>query len=53
MIRAIDLAPSARVDYAKIVDPETLQPRSEARRGDVGLVAAYIDGTRLIDHLAF
>lgn len=51
MIRAIELAPSARLDYAEIADGETLMPRSEARRGDVALVAAYIGKTRLIDNL--
>ncbi len=53
MIRAIELAPSARLDYAAIVKAETLQPCHETRRGDVALVAVYINSTRLIDHLVF
>ncbi len=53
MVRAIELAPAARLDYAEIVDADTLQPRPEARRGDVALVASYINNTRLIDHLRF
>jgi pantoate--beta-alanine ligase len=51
MGRAVSLAPSARLDYAEIADPETLEPRTEARRGDVALLAAYIGKTRLIDNL--
>jgi pantoate--beta-alanine ligase len=51
MMRAVELAPAARLDYAEIADAESLEPRSEARRGDVALVAAYIGKTRLIDNL--
>jgi pantoate--beta-alanine ligase len=38
------------VDYAEIVDAETLEPVAAARRGDVALVAAYCGKTRLIDN---
>ena len=51
MERVVSLAPSARLDYAEIADPETLEPRPEARRGDVALMAAYVGKTRLIDNL--
>lgn len=51
MGRAVSLAPSARLDYAEIAEPETLEPRAEAKRGDVALIAAYVGKTRLIDNL--
>jgi pantoate--beta-alanine ligase len=51
MERAITLAPSARLDYAEIADPDSLEPRTEVRRGDVALVAVFIGKTRLIDNL--
>jgi pantoate--beta-alanine ligase len=51
MERAVSLAPAARLDYAEIADAESLEPRSEAKRGDVALLAAYIGKTRLIDNL--
>lgn len=37
-------------DYAAVVDPESLAPRDEVRRGDVALVAAPVGPTRLIDN---
>ncbi|MDD3546217.1 MAG: pantoate--beta-alanine ligase [Kiritimatiellae bacterium] len=40
-----------RPDYTEIVNPATLDPVSEARPGDVALVAAYCGKTRLIDNL--
>ncbi len=51
MIRAVQLAPQARLDYAEIANPETLEPAVEARRGDIALLAARIGSTRLIDNL--
>lgn len=51
MMRAVQLAPAARLDYAEIADGETLEPKHEAQAGDVALVAAYIGKTRLIDNL--
>lgn len=38
------------VDYVTIADPATLEPRDAVRPGDVMLVAATIDGVRLIDN---
>ena len=38
------------VDYVTITDPATLEPRETVRAGDVILVAATIDGVRLIDN---
>jgi pantoate--beta-alanine ligase len=51
MTRAVQLAPSARLDYAEIADAEMLQPVSEVQRGNVALIAAHIGKTRLIDNL--
>jgi len=38
------------VDYVTIADPETLVPQDIVRVGDIILVAATIDGIRLIDN---
>ncbi len=38
------------VDYVTIVDPTSLEPSESAHSGDVILVAATIDGIRLIDN---
>ena len=51
MARAVELAPAARLDYAEIADPETLEPRQEVKRGDVALIAVSVGTTRLIDNL--
>lgn len=40
----------ARVDYAEVVDPETLEPAAEASEESVCAVAAYVGDTRLIDN---
>ena len=37
-------------EYVEIVDPDTLEPVTEARQGMVALVAAYCGKTRLIDN---
>jgi pantoate--beta-alanine ligase len=51
MQRTVALAPSARLDYAHIVDAESLEPVNEAQRGNVALIAALIGKIRLIDNL--
>ena len=51
MLRTVEFAPSARLDYAEIADAETLAPLHEVKRGDVALLAVYIGKTRLIDNL--
>lgn len=43
--------PAARLDYFAIVDPESLEPVSDASRGALVAVAAFIGATRLIDNL--
>jgi len=51
MVRAVQLAPAARLDYAEIADAETLEPVHEAQRGNIALLAVHIGKTRLIDNL--
>ena len=51
MLRAVQLAPASRLDYAEIANAETLEPVTEVKRGNVALLAAQIGGTRLIDNL--
>jgi pantoate--beta-alanine ligase len=48
--RTVSLAPSARVDYAQIVDGETLEPVVKVQRNNVALVAAHMGKVRLIDN---
>jgi pantoate--beta-alanine ligase len=43
--------PGARVDYASIVDAETLQPLARLDRPAVAAVAVFLGGTRLIDNI--
>jgi len=43
--------PGARVDYARIVDAETLEPVSNLNRPAVAAVAVYLGTTRLIDNI--
>ena len=40
----------SRVDYAAVVDPETLEPVLQVTGPAVVLVAAYVGSTRLIDN---
>jgi pantoate--beta-alanine ligase len=48
-----DLAaiPGARIDYAQILDAETLQPLARIDRPIVAAVAVFLGGTRLIDNI--
>jgi pantoate--beta-alanine ligase len=41
----------ARVDFARIVDADSLQPRDRLDRPAVAAVAVYLGGTRLIDNI--
>lgn len=47
----VQLAPTARLDYAEIVDAESFQPLSVAKAGAVILLAVHLGKTRLIDNL--
>jgi pantoate--beta-alanine ligase len=40
-----------RVDYCKIVDPDTLQDVADTRAGALAAVAAFVGTTRLIDNM--
>ena len=46
----IDAEPGIKLDYAEIVDAETLEPVLNLRRTCLILLAAYVGGTRLIDN---
>ena len=39
-----------KIDYVEVVDAETLEPVTEARKGHVALIAVYCGKTRLIDN---
>jgi pantoate--beta-alanine ligase len=43
--------PSVRVDYCRIVSPETLEDIADVSHGALVAVAAYVGTTRLIDNL--
>ena len=51
MIRIIASEPLARLDYATVVHPDTLQPLATAQNGALALLAVQIGNTRLIDNL--
>jgi pantoate--beta-alanine ligase len=51
MLRTIQFAPAARVDYVEIVDAATFAAVSEVKSGNVALLAVHIGKTRLIDNL--
>lgn len=50
MQRTVSLAPSARLDYAQIVDGETMEPVAKVQHGNVALIAAHMGKVRLIDN---
>jgi pantoate--beta-alanine ligase len=43
--------PGVRVDYIALVNPDTLSPIDDARKGALVAVAAYVGNTRLIDNV--
>lgn len=43
--------PSARLDYLRVVDPDTLQDIPDIRKGALVAIAAWIGTTRLIDNI--
>ena len=43
--------PAVRLDYAAVVDPDTLAPIADLRSGALLAVAAWVGNTRLIDNL--
>jgi pantoate--beta-alanine ligase len=50
-LRTLAEEPSVRVDYFRIVDPDTLQDRPHVRNGALVAVAAFVGPARLIDNL--
>ncbi len=50
MQRTVSLAPAARLDYAQIVDGETLEPVAKVQPGSVALIAVHLGKVRLIDN---
>lgn len=48
---ALAAIPGARVDYASIVDADTLQPLTKLDRPAVAAVAVFLGTTRLIDNI--
>lgn len=51
MTRIINAEPLARLDYATIAHPDTLQPLTIAQDGALALLAVQMGDTRLIDNL--
>ena len=51
MTRIINAEPLARLDYATIAHPDTLQPLTTVQDGALALLAVQIGDTRLIDNL--
>jgi pantoate--beta-alanine ligase len=51
LIEELQVADGVRLDYAEIVDPQTLEPVSDVRAGALIAVAAWVGNTRLIDNL--
>ncbi|MGH8887460.1 MAG: pantoate--beta-alanine ligase [Egibacteraceae bacterium] len=51
LVNTLGAAPGLRLDYAEVVDPETLEPLEGVGDGPAqALVAAYVGTTRLIDN---
>ena len=52
MLRAdLNRSPGLRLDYAEVVDPNTLLPVTDLRQGALLAVAAFLGTTRLIDNI--
>jgi len=51
MQRTVGLAPAARLDYAQVVDGETLEPVAKVQPGNIALIAVHVGRVRLIDNL--
>ena len=51
IVKSIEAAPLARIDYVEIADAATLQPIDRVRRNSVLALAVFFGKTRLIDNL--
>jgi pantoate--beta-alanine ligase len=50
MRQVFEKEPNAALDYAEIVDADTLEPVLRLRKTCLALVAAFVGKTRLIDN---
>jgi len=50
MLTALATEPEVRLDYAAVVDPDTLLPIADTSHGALLAVAAWVGATRLIDN---
>jgi pantoate--beta-alanine ligase len=50
-MRVLQEEPAVRVDYCRIVDPDTLVDVSDVSHGGLAAMAGYVGSTRLIDNL--
>jgi pantoate--beta-alanine ligase len=50
MRRVLELAPVDEIDYAAIVDPESMKPLHTLQGSPVAIIAARVGSTRLIDN---
>jgi len=51
MLNVFATDPQTRLDYAEVVDPDTLLPIADITNGALLAVAAWVGTTRLIDNL--
>ena len=51
MLAVVSIDPQVRLDYAEIVDPDTLLPVADTTGGALVAIAAWVGTTRLIDNL--
>jgi pantoate--beta-alanine ligase len=51
MVEVIATAPEAKLDYAEIVDPETLQPVARIEKPVLAALAVWVGPARLIDNM--
>jgi pantoate--beta-alanine ligase len=51
MVEVIATAPEAKLDYAEIVDPETLQPVARIEKPVLAALAVWVGRARLIDNM--
>jgi pantoate--beta-alanine ligase len=49
----LDTEPQVRVDYLRVVDPNTLEDIVDVSKGALVAVAAFVGSTRLIDNVLF
>ena len=50
-LEVLAAGPNLRLDYLKIVDPDTLEDAADIRNGGLVAIAAWVGATRLIDNV--